>query len=120
MVIDLADIMCLTCGQSPVEGAPRHVGEWNDAGHTDGAHEPNWSQESFPGSEWDAHPNGALWYGEVIAEPSDGSDTDYFYGYADSEDAPDVALLLPDGWRMLESTVRATPRNPEWVPADSD
>ncbi len=109
------EIMCITCGQSPDLTAMRRVGHWNDAGHTDSAHEPNWSTESFAGSEWAAHPARALWYGEVIADPKDGDDIDYFYGYADCAEAPDVALLVPDGWTLLESTVKPTPRNPEYV-----
>ena len=115
MSINLTDIICTICGQSPEKGAPRKVGEWDDAGHTDGAHEPSWSQESFPGSIWMAHPQRALWYGEVIvAKP--GEDTDYFSGYADCEDEPSVDELIPAGWEVLESTVKPTPNNPAWKP----
>lgn len=113
------DIFCLICGQQPVPGAPRKLGEWDDAGHTDGAHYPNWTTESFAGSEWDAHPQRALWYGEVICAPPNG-DTDYFYGYADCAEAPDVALLLPKGWELLESTVKPTPQNPAYAGPDSE
>jgi hypothetical protein len=120
-VIDMTDIICLTCGQSPVSGVPRHLDEWDDAGHTDSAHVPVWSQESFAGSEWAAHPQRALWYGCVVIGRTvrGGTQTDYAYGYADCADAPDVALLVPAGWDLLESEVTPTPRNPMRV-ADHD
>lgn len=35
------DIMCLTCGESPDMDAP-HTGNWDDYGHSDAAHYPNW------------------------------------------------------------------------------
>jgi hypothetical protein len=121
-VIDMTDIICVTCGQSSVPGAPRRLDEWNDAGHTDSAHLPAWSQESFAGSEWAAHPQRALWYACVVVGRtiSGGTETDYFYGYADCEDPPDVALLVPAGWDLLESEVTLTPRNPLWVADDDD
>jgi hypothetical protein len=113
--IDLIEIICITCGQSPVSGAPRHIGEWNDAGHEDSAHAPNWSQESFPGSIWAAHPTRARWYGEVIGS-APGEDIDYVYGYADCEAKPSIRELIPKGWRNTQSTIKPTPNNPLWKP----
>ncbi len=119
MVVDWRDVICVTCGASPDFAAPR-TDTWNDAGHTDSAHDPAWSQESFPGSEWGAHPQRALWHGELIGEDTNG-ETDYVSGYADSEDAPDILHLAPKGWRVLETVVRPTPRNTAYVaPANTD
>lgn len=35
------DIFCRTCGESPDMDAP-HTGNWDDYGHSDPAHYPNW------------------------------------------------------------------------------
>lgn len=110
----MTDIFCRTCGQSPKPGAPRKLGEWDDAGHIDGAHYPDWSRVSFEGSEWEAAPSDALWSGFVVCgHPREG--TDYFYGYADSEEAPDVELLVPEGWELLSSKIKATQNNPAYA-----
>lgn len=61
--------------------------------------------------QWDAHPNNARWYGEVIVGRP--GETDSFYGYADSEDYPDVTLLVPEGWELLEYAVKRGIRQPE-------
>lgn len=63
-------------------------------------------------TDWSAAPNTSQWYGEVIVG-KDGEDTDYHYGYSNDAE-PDVTALVPDGWTLLESTLNATPRNPEW------
>jgi len=118
-MMDLLEIMCITCGQSPVPDAPRNIGEWDDAGHTDSAHYPNWSQESFPGSLWGAHPQRAMWYGEVICSKP-GEDTDYFYGYADCEEEPSLDELIPAGWKVEESTIKPTQNNPRWTKPQED
>ena len=58
---------------------------------------------------WDASPRDARWYGEVICEPEQGGDVDYFSGYSDRNEVPNVELLVPLGWIFLESTVQAIP-----------
>lgn len=115
----MIDIICLTCGQSPDEDAPRKIGDWDDAGHTDCAHRPVWSTVSFKGSEWLAHPNDARWYGEAIFEGADG-ETDYNYGYADSEGYPDIEPLVPEGANLLEYVIRRGVRHPEHNASDED
>lgn len=79
---------------------------------------PYWGAEEMRHSDWHDAPRDALWYGEVICSHPD-QDTDYFYGYSSDDEAPDVALLVPEGWTLLESTVNATPGNPAFVPTDS-
>jgi hypothetical protein len=105
-------IICLTCGASPNLDAPRKIDEWDDAGHEDSAHRPNWSIKSFKGSEWLAHPNGALWWTEVVYEDASG-ETDYNDGYADCEDYPDPLLLVPQSCKPLEWIVKRNQAHPE-------
>lgn len=45
-----SDIICMTCCQSPDFDAP-NTGDWDDYGHSDSAHYPNWSHE--PSEELD-------------------------------------------------------------------
>lgn len=68
-------------------------------------------------SGWDAAPSESLWYGEVICEKA-GEDTDYWYGYSKEEEPPAVEKLVPDGWTMLESTLKMTPGHPDYVPPE--
>lgn len=119
-MMDMLDIICGTCGASPVEGAARNIGEWNDAGHTDSAHRPNWSITSFKGSEWDAHPNNALWYAEVVYDYNPPRETDYAYGYADSADYPDPLLLVPQGREPLDWIVKRNQAHPEHTGTNDD
>ncbi len=70
--------------------------------------------------DWNAAPQGALWSGCVIAASPDDGETDYFYGYSSAEEAPDVALLVPAGWTLLESSVKPTPGNPEYAGPEDD
>jgi hypothetical protein len=52
-----------------------------------------------------AEPKGAKWYGEVIVgrDVPGGTATDYYYGYSDAVEAPDLSGLVPDGWTVLDS-----------------
>lgn len=67
-------------------------------------------------NEWESAPNVSRWYGEVICEPLKGGDVDYFYGYSNAIDPPDVDLLVPEGWRLLESKVQTTAGHPDHQP----
>lgn len=74
-----------------------------------------WEYDVFP---WSSDPIDALWFGQIIVGTED--DTDYFYGYSvNRDDLPDVDLLCPDGWEILERTLKLTPRGftelPGWV-----
>ncbi|MFD7257197.1 hypothetical protein [Streptomyces sp. NPDC059874] len=70
---------------------------------------------------WKASPQRALWYGEVIFEDHEGQ-TDYHYAYSASPFEPDPELILPKSmWgRILETTVRPTPRNDQYEGPEGD
>jgi hypothetical protein len=54
------------------------------------------------GARWNARPKDAVWCAQLVFARADG-ETDYSYGYADSEEEPDNAdALLPDGATLLE------------------
>lgn len=110
------DIICLICGASPDLGAPRNIGEWNDAGHTDSAHLPNWSITSFKGSEWLAHPRDARWYAEAVVAGPDGEDG--VWGYADSTEPPSLDALSE--WAIVEGVIARGKQNPDYDETDAD
>jgi len=57
---------------------------------------------------WDNDARNAYWYGCVIVETPSG-ETDYFDAYSsESEDAPDVDNLAPEGFTILERTLKLT------------
>lgn len=76
------------------------------------SHNSKLTEVSGGASVWHATPEDAVWYGEVVIgrDVPGGTDTTYEYGYS-TDDDPDVKLLVPDGWSMLESK-----RNPiQWA-----
>jgi hypothetical protein len=64
---------------------------------------------------WEAHPQQARWYGEVIGSLP-GEDITYVYGYSADEDEPDIEELIPAGWEVAETSLKPTPRNLAWTP----
>jgi hypothetical protein len=68
---------------------------------------------------WSADPQRARWYGEVIGSVP-GEDITYVYGYSADDDEPDIEDLVPQGWEVLETSLKPTPRNPAWVPAEEE
>ncbi len=58
---------------------------------------------------WGAAPSLSMWYGEVVCGRP--GETNYFYGYADTEEPPDPLNLVPAGWTVLETLVRPTAGN---------
>lgn len=95
---------------------------WDEVGPNLTNWRPYWSTNELEHAPmeyapWTAPPQNALWYGEVVVcfSEEDG-DTDYFYGYSADDEAPDVELLVPEGWALIESLVAPTPLNPAWVP----
>jgi len=68
---------------------------------------------------WKAAPRDARWYGEVIGSLPD-EDIDYVYGFSADDEEPDISDLVPEGWVVEESTIKATPGNPAWVPSTDD
>ncbi|GIG57143.1 hypothetical protein Lfu02_15150 [Longispora fulva] len=57
------------------------------------------------GARWNSAPADAVWCAMIIFERADG-ETDYAYGYTDSEDEPaDTDALLPEGATLLETEV---------------
>ena len=64
---------------------------------------------------WEASPQRALWYGEVIFEDVDG-ETSYNYGYSASKEEPDpdsLDVLLPKGYEAIERKITPTMNNRE-------
>lgn len=70
---------------------------------------------------WGALPGESLWYGEVIVGRNipGGTETDYQYDYSQQIAAPDVTLLVPEGWELLQSQLNKTPRHPDYVAGEA-
>lgn len=63
---------------------------------------------------WKCTPQHARWYGCVVFEGEDG-ETQYNDGYSSARDEPDASAMAPKGAVVLETEVRATPRNPAYA-----
>jgi hypothetical protein len=73
-------------------------------------------------TNWNAAPQTARWYGEVIFEGTDGN-TDYNYGYSDAEYEPEsdeISELAPEGALIIETTAHMNQAHPDYDPQQGE